>query len=1058
MISITSCRSWRNKLQFTGMIVGVLLAVSLVNPLGAQTTSTVEGTVTDPGKFAIVGAQVEVESKETGTVRATVTDARGAYRVAALAAGGYKITVSRQGFAKEVIPELTLTLDRTATLDVTLKVGSASEHVEVTTDAPLIDTTTPATGLTITPEQIHDIPLNGRDYLDLLQLVPGVTVNHQQDPGEDTAISILGERGNNTGYLIDGLNNSNQLTGGASAQFNMDTISEFEVITSGYKAEFGHASGGIVNVLSRAGSNDVHGLASVFLRDNVLDTADISGPTPYLLRWDYDVAGGGAIKKDKMFWFASAENIHQNEALNFVIPPGTPQVLINSEQAYGGPSRDHEARAFGKLSEILGSRNTLVEEFNYTNAHVGNFLPLSASTSLPSTRQDYGSTAMMIGGTETALLGDRDNPWILGLYGQFRSEPSSTGPAHPQAGPYTLFNLFSGYNTGGIFGDLGQVTFGSLTTEGYLKQKYGDTGVSMTKNWKKNTFKFGYDYLRTQVDGIEQNVEENQLFATLTDYATYGPIDSGFFLLETVGGATPADNDVALRNNYDGLYFQDDYKLFSNLTINGGLRWDYDSAFKIKKNFSPRVGFSWSADQKTVVRGSFGIFYDHFRLGLARDIPAFGGANLQTIQQLSYPRLFYGVPTIAPALFGLCLSQTETDADLAASGATCPYFAGPIYGVDHLNNVVAAGHAPIPAESIVTPSNVQQLSGLDPTTYLNNAAAAIGQAPGFLFWGPYGAISYLISPAGAYPVTLDPSFATPFTRSFTLGVQRQVSRNLVVSLDLYHKGIENLLGVRQTNLPFAARITGFTGPFVNGYGPWYSGKFNSAILAFEKRYSNHFTAGGSYALTSEDDDASCSALDQGPTGICYPTDSYVGQTTVLTDPNTGQTNASAGFIDASSGDYVPKAGIFWDGPKLDEGPSDFALRHTLQLHGMVQLPGKIQFGGVFRAQSGFHYTQEAEVPVDQDGNGNYGNRDLKTGRNQFVGPMYVNQDLRISRLFTLHERIKIQPIFEYFDLFNNANPAAISIQQKPPNGTTPFGGVSQTLPGRQGEVALRIEF
>ena len=1052
----TDCCSRRSDFQLTAVIVGALLAVWLISPVQAQTTTTVTGMVTDSGKLAIVGALVAVQSMDLGTSRTVVTDAHGVYRVAALAAGSYRLTVSREGFSTQVIPDLTLTLDRTVTLDVTLNVGSASEKIEVTSDVPLIDTSTPATGLTILPEQIQDIPLNGRDYLDLLQMVPGVVVNHQDDPGEDTAISILGERGNNTGYLIDGLNNSNQVTGGASAQFNQDTISEFEVITSGYKAEFGHASGGIVNVISRSGSNDLHGLASVFLRDSVLDTSDIADTsTPSLLRWDYDLAGGGALKKDKVFWFASAENIHENDALNFTIPPGTPQVLIDSEQAYGGPARDREARAFGKLSELKG-KNTFTEEFNFTNAHNGNYLPLSESTSLPSTRQNYGSTALMIGGTDTMLLGRPESPWILGLYAQYRSEPSSVGPAHPQAGPYTLFNLFSAYNTGGVFGDLGQVEFGSLTTEGFLKQKYGDTGVSATKTWKRNTFKFGYDYLRTQVDGVEQNVQENQLFATLADYATYGPIDSGFFLLQTTGGATPADNDITLRNNYSGTYFEDDIKVRSNLVVNGGLRWDYDSAFNIKKNFSPRVGFSWSANDKTVVRGSFGVFYDHFRLGLVRDIPAFGGANLQTIQPLSYPRLFYGVPTIAPALFGLCLSETETDAQLAASGATCPYFNGPIYGVDHLNNVVAAGHAPIPANSVVTPSNIQQLSGLDSTTYLNDAAASIGEPNGYLYWGPYGAISYLVNPAGTFPVTLDPSFSTPFTRAFTLGVQRQVSRNFVVSLDLYHKGIENLLGVRQTNLPFAARLdNNFTGTYVNGYGPWYSGKFNSAILAFEKRYSNHFTAGGSYAFTSEDDDALCSDLDQGPTGICFPTDSYVGETTLLPDPSTGQSNATSGYFDGVTGNYIPKAGIFWNGPKLDEGPSDFAIRHTLQTHGMVQIPYKIQFSGIFRAQSGFHYTATAAVPVDQVGNGNYGNRDLKTGRNQFVSPLYVDQDIRVSRTFTLHDTIKFQPIFEYFDLFNNGNPAAIQVQQ---STGSQFGTISQRLPGRQGEVALRIEF
>jgi hypothetical protein len=1055
-----NCRSRMDRLQILGVVAGFLLWIALTPSSRAQTTANITGVVTDPSKAAIPGATVQAESIELGASRSAVTDAHGVYHLAALAAGSYRVTVTRQGFATEVIPALTLTLDRTVALDISLKVGSATEQVEVSGDVPLIDTTTPATGLTITPEQIHDIPLNGRDYLDLLQMVPGVAVNHQNDPNTDGAVSVLGERGNNTGYMIDGLNNTNQVTGGASAQFNQDTISEFEVITSGYKAEFGHASGGVVNVITRTGSNNIHGLASVFLRDNALDTSDLPGTsTPYLRRWDYDVAAGGALIKDKMFWFGSAERIQENQHLNFLFPPATPAVIQNSENTYDTPATDDETRVFGKLSEIAG-KHSLAQEFNYTNAHIGNYNPLSASTALPSTRTNSGSSALMIGATDTALLGRQDNPFVLNLYAQFRSEPSASGPAHPEAGPDTIFNEFSAYNTGGIFGDLGQIEFGSLTTPGYLKQKYGDTGFSLSKVWKRNTFKFGYDYLRTQVDGVEQEVQQNQLFATLSDYATYGPIDSGFFLLYQIGGSTPSANDIALRNNYSGTYFQDDYKLFKNLTINGGIRWDYDSAFKIKKNFAPRVGFSWSVNDKTVVRGSFGVFYDHFRLGLVRDIPGFGGANLQAIQPLSYPRLFYGVPTIAPALFGLCLSETQTDAQLAASGTTCPYFKGPIYGVDHLSNVVAPGHSPIPAQSIVTQTNVQQLSGLDPTTYLNQAAAAIGQQPGFLFWGPYGAISYLYNAAGSFPVTIDPSFATPFTRASTLGIQRQVTHDFVISLDLYHKGIENILGTRQTNLPFDARITGFSGPFVNGYGPWYSGKYNAAILSFEKRYSHHFTAGGSYAFTSENDDAMCSSLTQGTTGSgCYPTDSFRGITDTVTDPSTGQTNATASFIDATSGDYVPKSGIYYDGAKLDEGPSDFALRHTLQLHGMVEIPFKIQLSGLFRTQSGYHYTATAVAPVDQDGNGNYSPRDLKTGRNQFVTPMYANQDIRIARTFQIHDRLKIQPIFEFFDLFNNANPAAVQVQQSviPPN-PQPFGSITQRLPGRQGQVALRVEF
>ena len=1049
----------RDRRRWVHLLFGVASTMLLTSMLRAQTTGTLVGTVTDPQKLAVAGAQVQVNGKEVTASRSVMTDAHGAYRIAALEPGTYSVTVSQAGFSTEVVTDVQLTLNRTVTVDVSLNVGSAREQVEVSGRSELIDTTTSSTGLTIMPEQIHDIPLNGRNYLDLLQMVPGVTVNRQADLGSDNAVSILGERGNNTGYLIDGLSNENQVTGGAAAQFNQDTISEFQVITSGYKAEFGHSSGGIVNVITRSGGQDLHGLASVFLRNNVFDSSDIPGTSvPYLLRWDYDAALGGPIVKDKLFWFASAERIHQNEQLNFVVPPGTPDILVQQEKAYGRPAVDRETRVFGKLSEVVG-RHVLAEEMNYTNAHVGNFLPLSQSTSLPSTRQNTGYRTLLFGVTDTATLGDRNNPYVLNLYGQFRGEPSSISPAHPEAGPNTIFNIFSDYNTGGIFGDLGEVQYGSLTTITTLNQKYGAAGANMSKVWKRNTFKFGYDYLRTQVDGVEGSVNQDQLFATLPDYAQYGPINSGFFLLATTGGATPQASEIHLRNNYSGMFFQDDLKLSSKLTINAGLRWDFDSAFKIKTNFSPRVGFSWSATPQTIVRGSFGVFYDHFRLGLARDIPAFGGATLETIQPLSYPRLFYGVPTIAPALFGLCLSETQTDAQLAGSGATCPYSflpnGAPIYGVDHLNNVVAGGHAPIPANSVVNQANIQQLSGLDPATYLTSADAAIGQQAGYLFWGPYGALSYLVNPAGTYPVTLDPSFATPYTRSYSLGAQRQVSAEAVISLDYYHKDIQHILGVRQTNLPFASRMNNdFTGAYVNGFGPWYSGKYDSGILSFEKRISHRYTVGGSYQYTSENDDADCSNLSPAPSATCYPTDSFRGTTTLVTDPKTGQTNANGAFT-ASNGNYVPKAGIYYDGAKLDKGPSDFSLRHTFQAHGTVRLPLRLELSSVFRVQSGFRYTASAVAPIDQDGNGNFGIRDLQTGRNQFQAPHYLNQDLRVARTFTLRDRFKIEPIFEFFNLYNSANPAAIQIQQS----TGPaFGTVSQTLPGRQGQAALRIEF
>jgi len=1058
---------------FFSVLVCLVFGVGAFTPAGrAQTTSTIEGGITDRQGLAVAGAEVRLAGDTVGFDKTTVTDGSGNYQLGAVPAGTYKLTVSHSGFGTKAFKSLEITLNRTLRFDVILEVTSVKEIVEVSAVPPLLETSSSSEGVTITPQQIVDMPLNGRNYLDLMQLVPGVAINRQADLNSDNATPVLGERANNTGFLIDGLSNQNELNGGAAAQFNQDTIAEFQVITTGYKAEFGHASGGVVNVITKSGSNDIHGLASAYHRNNALDSSDISGKgVPYLLRWDYDLAGGGAMVRDKAFWFASAEGIHENRQLNFINPPRTPQFILDKENTFNEPTTDRETRLFAKLDQIFHNHH-LTEQMNYTNLHVNSTNPLSASTSLPSTRTNLGDRNLLLGFSDTATFGS-SSPFILNIHGQYRDEPTLASPAHPQAGPDTLFNVFSAYRTGLIFGDVATPSYGATFTNSSLDQKYAIFGTSLAKTFNRHTVKFGWDFERTHVDGTEANGQQDQLFATQADYEQFGPIDAGFFLLLTIGGLTPQANQIKLRNNYNGLWAQDDWRVTRTLTVNGGVRWDYDSAFKKKDNVSPRVGFAWSATPKTVVRGSFGLFYDHFRLGLVRDIPGFGGADLREIQPLSFPRLFYGVPTVAPALFGLCLSQTETDAQLQTQPDTCfpptmpPNPPSPFpplpskFGVDHLNNVVASGHAPIPANTAVNQGNIQQLSGLSPDAYLAAANAATGTPPDFWFWGPFGTLSFLVIQPSNFPVTIDPSFATPYSRSYTFGLQRQLSNDWVVSVDYYHKDIQNILGVRQTNLAFASRINNDSAvPFVNGFGPWYSGKYDGGILSFQKRMSGRFTLGGSYAYVSENDDALNSNLGTGALGgnNGFPTDSFRGVPPVVTDPGTatcpGGTNATAAFI-ACNGNYVPKAGVFYDGAKLDSGPSDFALRHTFEVHGLVQLPWKIQFSSLFRAQSGFRYTNAAAQPLDQDGNGNFGGRNLKTGRNAFTAPKFVNMDLRIAKTFVIRERFKVQGLFEFFNLFNNANPAAI---QNSESQASTLGTVSQFLPGREGQVGLRIEF
>lgn len=301
----------------------VLCLLFLSQAALAQTTvSTIEGTVKDAQGSVVAGAQIVVKSPALSVERTATSDAQGFYRITALPAGNYSLSVSGSGFATRTFDNIELTLNRTLTLDLPLEVGAVSEQVDVVENAQLLNPTTAATGSTITPQQIKEMPTNGRNYLDLMQLVPGVVINRQANVGSDNSTPVLGERAGNNNFFIDGQPNKDTVFGGAASQFNQETIAEFQVLTAGFRAEFGQASGAIVNVITKTGGNEYHGLASIFFRNNVLDTSNSLDPNqdeaPFLQRWDYSLAAGGPIVKDKVFFFGSAERIRENRELNFV--------------------------------------------------------------------------------------------------------------------------------------------------------------------------------------------------------------------------------------------------------------------------------------------------------------------------------------------------------------------------------------------------------------------------------------------------------------------------------------------------------------------------------------------------------------------------------------------------------------------------------------------------------------------------------------------------------------------------------------------------------------------
>ena len=222
----------------------------------------------------------------------------------------------------------------------------------------------------------------------------------------------------------------------------------------------------------------------------------------------------------------------------------------------------------------------------------------------------------MIGLRDTALWGDRGNPYLFSAYAQYRDEPSNSRPAHLELGlPSTFVNLFSGLETGELFGDATQETIGPGFSGSRLDEQSVAWGLNLTRQLSAHVVKFGWDAQRTRVNGAEGTQIIDLVLATVSDFERYDLANAGVHATLVSKGLGPAGDVVHLRNMYNGLFVQDDWHLGRNTTVNMGVRWDYDSEFPNKTDFSPRLGVSWSPDAKTVMKASWGVFYDHFRMG-----------------------------------------------------------------------------------------------------------------------------------------------------------------------------------------------------------------------------------------------------------------------------------------------------------------------------------------------------------------------------------------------------------------------------------------------------------
>jgi Carboxypeptidase regulatory-like domain len=340
------------------LFIALAVFLSAANCNAQSTSGRVRGTVTDASGGAVPNTALTLQNKATNVTRETVTGANGEYNFLEVPVGTYQIDAEVKGFKKYVHKDITVDLNAVVTVDIVLQVGVSSETVEVTGEAPVIDTTTTQLGAVVNSRDVTELPLNSRDTYQLLQLQPGVQSQLGNDLfyGSDKpgVVTVNGGRGRSNNYSVNGGDGNDLFANLPAVEPSPDTIEEFRVITNSFDAEYGRNSGAVVNVVTKSGTNDFHGSIFEFFRNKALNAKGFYDPTkPDFQQNQFGAVLGGPIKKDKTFFFASYEGRRIKQGIS-----SNPVPLLTNTQLTTGDFSGGNPNAFfpGALSgQTVGS-------------------------------------------------------------------------------------------------------------------------------------------------------------------------------------------------------------------------------------------------------------------------------------------------------------------------------------------------------------------------------------------------------------------------------------------------------------------------------------------------------------------------------------------------------------------------------------------------------------------------------------------------------------------------------------------------------------------------------
>jgi Carboxypeptidase regulatory-like domain/TonB dependent receptor len=678
------------------------LSAGVLAQVGNQ--ASVEGTITDPSGAVVPNVAIKLTNTGTGATFTGTSNESGYFRFPVIPVGTYELTAQSSGFAAYRLTAIDVVVGAKMNIPFSLTMARQQAAVVVTGEVPVVETTRTRVSSLVEERAVADLPVNGRNFMDFVLLTPAVVKDVR---GGD--LSFGGQRGTLNSLTIDGTDNNNTFfgqtlgrtgSGRAPYQFSEDAVQEFQVNTNGYSAELGRAGGAVTNVVTKSGSNSFHGTAFEFFRDRGLNANDpvynlnrafaLAGGRPVPIRpgYHYNQFGGnlgGPIRKDKLFFFFDYDGQRNifGESLVLVLPasvnPGTFDAYQIAAYNYLLARANSYAATFNqnvylaKLDYNLSSRNQFSLRYN-AQRFLGANLENSGSVTSGSTISTLEHTGASDVNTDTAALqwtGTlRDNLINVARFSYQRdNEPGFANNDNPEA-------LVQ--QSGQTLLDVGRNSFSPRETAIH-RQQYTDT-VSWVKG--RHSLKFGADILRDHIlNFFPGNFSGSYTFVSLEDFgrSLAGltlPATSKSFLLEAFPGANTTGPRTTPNMLQSGVFFQDDLRISSRLTLNLGLRYDLQTYHqpsvanatalaaglntgRIKtdtNNLAPRIGFAYSPfnNNNSVIRGGWGVFYGNTPSILIGTALSNNGINVQTLTfspetMASYPNNMCGAPVPSPS-------------------------------------------------------------------------------------------------------------------------------------------------------------------------------------------------------------------------------------------------------------------------------------------------------------------------------------------------------------------------------------------------------------------------